>query len=176
MPTTRQVRKNLPDAVVLRELFAYDAGSGLLVWAQVTPRRAKRAAGHVTPGGYRRVILGDDDDRFMVHRVIWKLVTGQEPPEFIDHIDGNRLNNAWANLRAADAVTNARNVSVHKRNKLGVKGVSVCSTTGKFAAYIRENGKNRLLGRYSSVQDAARSYSVAASETFGVFARTTGSL
>lgn len=38
--------------------------------------------------------------QLMQHRVIWRLVTGDEP-FMVDHHDTNGLNNAWENLREA---------------------------------------------------------------------------
>lgn len=172
MPKTMpEPRKPLPSASELHALFAYDLATGLLTTRVATKMRpAGSEAGHITPGGYRRVILAGDD-RFMAHRVIWKMMTGQEPPEFVDHIDGNRLNDAWANLREADEVTNARNVAAHKRNKLGVEGVSVCAKTGKYLAFIREDGRNRQIGRFATVGAAAAAYRDASVRAFGDYAR-----
>lgn len=165
-------RKTLPSCEILHALYAYDAESGALTLRNSNKRRrAGDLAGHVTTAGYRRVCIGGDENRFLAHRIVWKMVTGEEPPEFIDHIDGDGQNNAWGNLRAADATTNGRNVAVHKRNRLGVKGVSVCGTTKKFAAYIRENGRNVLLGRFDDVGAAKVAYQRKAESLFGEFHR-----
>lgn len=47
----------------------------------------------------------------MVHRLIWKLVTGQDIPEgyMLDHIDRNRKNNRIDNLRLSDNQLNQNN-------------------------------------------------------------------
>lgn len=172
MPTQEiEPRKTLPAVEDLRRLFAYDPETGALTTGIATKiRPVGSVAGHITPTGYRRVIIGDND-RYLAHRIVWKLMTGQEPPEFVDHVDGNRLNNAWANLRGADQVTNAQNVARHRRNKLGVKGVSVCGKTGKFIAFIRAGGKNRYLGAFEDISAAEATYRAAAERTFGEFAR-----
>lgn len=59
-----------------------------------------------------------------VHRIIWQLVHGAVPDDFvIDHIDGNPLNNLIENLRLVSAEINSRNKKINSRNSTGVTGV-----------------------------------------------------
>lgn len=57
------------------------------------------------------------------HHVAWFLTYGYWPTKEIDHIDGNRLNNAIANLREATRSENECNKKKRKDNTSGVKGV-----------------------------------------------------
>ena len=89
----------------LRELFLYDPRTGILTW-----RRTGKVAGYPEDSGYLRVKIGGRKGRrFMVHRVIWALVTGAWPVQLLDHKDLNRANNRWRNLRPATYGENAQN-------------------------------------------------------------------
>ena len=58
------------------------------------------------------------------HRIIWEMVNGPIPKGMqIDHIDGNRRNNAITNLRLATPMQNTQNRKVSKISKSQLKGV-----------------------------------------------------
>ena len=70
------------------------------------------------------------------HNVVWELCTGQTVKGLIDHIDGNPFNNRITNLREVDHAANARNVKISKRNKTGVVGVCLTSSSkGRYTYY-----------------------------------------
>lgn len=48
-------------------------------------------------------------------------------PEFVDHIDGNRGNNSWDNLRECSKAENVYNRVVNKNSSSGIKGISFIS-------------------------------------------------
>ena len=60
---------------------------------------------------------------FLAHRLIWFYMTGEHPSGEIDHIDGDRLNNRWCNLRHVDAFENSRNQGERKDNTSGCRGI-----------------------------------------------------
>ncbi len=53
--------------------------------------------GRSTPPGYR--VLSICGGAWPEHRLIWKIITGQEPVGLIDHINGVRDDNRFENLR-----------------------------------------------------------------------------
>lgn len=87
---------------------------------------------------------------------------------YIDHKDGNGLNNIRENLRGCSQRQNMHNAKSHKRS--GYKGISFDSTRNKWAASIRSGGKNLFLGRFSSELEAATVYNKAAEKIQGEFA------
>ena len=74
----------------------------------------------------------------------------------IDHIDGNTLNNKLENLRTVDRGTNNRNAARRSDNTSGVCGVSWCNRDKRWVATICKDGKRFTLGRFYSLDDAAR--------------------
>lgn len=84
--------------------------------------------------GYRMGLLLQQGKRFKLyaHRVIWKLLHDVEPDE-IDHVDGNRANNAPDNLRNVDRAENAKNRKLSRRNKSGCHGVTWAARERKWA-------------------------------------------
>lgn len=90
---------------------------------------------------------------------------------FVDHIDGDGLNNTRSNLRLATSEQNARNrrMSIKKR---GVKGVYWHKRIGKWQASIMVDKKSSHLGYFDTQEDAAAAYDAAATELHGEFAKT----
>lgn len=179
-----QKRKELPSVEELNRLFRYDTFTGYLHWK---PRPVEifadlRSAKNWNTK-YADKVAGCDDGKGAIvvrlstlgsiyaHRVIYKMITGEEPSH-IDHIDGNPLNNRFTNLRPADDTKNAYNMKGHSEVS-GLKGV-----------YFHKNLKNRPWragthkdgvaysgGYYSSKEGAFRAASVLRRELHGEFAR-----
>jgi hypothetical protein len=105
-----------------------------------------------------------DDKGFLAHRLIWKWVTGEDPPPLIDHEDTIRLNNSWGNLRAA---TKGQNNVNSKRGA----GVWFDKERGKWAAYTKLNGKKIHLGRHDTEEQARAARNAGAIKYHGEFAR-----
>lgn len=94
-----------------------------------------------------------------------------DPPDGyqVDHIDGDGLNNRRDNLRICRCSQNQGNARIRKDCSSGVKGVS--KNSGKWRARIQVNPKRMELGRYSTIDDAAKAYADAAAKYFGELAR-----
>lgn len=109
-----------------------------------------------------------NESRFM-HRIIFKAKTG-EP--FIDHIDGNGLNNQKSNLRWASRSENMQNSkkTLGKRHSK-YKGVSFHKGSKKWCANIRKETKKIYLGLFETEIAAAQCYNKVAKEIFGAFAK-----
>lgn len=106
-----------------------------------------------------------------LHRIIMGV---SDPKIFIDHIDGNGLNNIKSNLRVATLAENSRNAGVTKRSTTGYKGVyrykDGNKNAGRYTAALKINGKSILGGYFSSAEDAAKKYNELALKYHGEFA------
>jgi len=104
--------------------------------------------------------------RVVMHRLIMC------PPEgmFVDHIDGDGLNNRRSNLRLVTKQQNAFN-QFSRGGSSQYKGVTLDKASGKWRAEIRINGVKKHLGRHVHEEDAAMAYDLAAANLFGDHAR-----
>lgn len=154
-----------------RELLDYDAETGVFRWKTAFGKaRPGAVAGGVNNFGYWSV--GIDRKRYLAHRLAWLIVHNEWPCKFVDHINGDKLDNRICNLRQADRVQNAANMSRHKITMSGLKGVTACSRTDRWLARIGVSGKQKFLGRYACPTAAHIAYCKAAREHFGEYART----
>lgn len=136
------------------KLIAYDPDSGALTRIFRTSNSVKIGdkAGAISNHGYVRVSL--DNKFYLAHRLAWLIMTGEWPDDQIDHINGIRHDNRWANLRQATNQENGKNQALRSTNKSGVTGVDWHSITGKWRAQITVNGKAVYLGVFTDIRDA----------------------
>lgn len=114
----------------------------------------------------------DGRRRFVsLHRLLWELHGGESTP-IVDHKNGWGLDCRWSNLRAATALQNAWNTSVHRDSSAGVKGVSWSKSKRRWVARLTRNGKRVTIACCRSKAIAAAAYSVAVHQAHGEFART----
>ena len=164
---------NLNDVM---KIISYDPETGVFRWSEYS-REARhqhkhhgKIAGTVSSSdGYLYITIRQVP--FAAARLAFWMMTARQPVGQIDHIDGNRTNNRWANLREAQPWQNICNRSLDRRNKTGHRGVFFDRARGKFAAAIKRNGKKYHLGRYDSFEDAVAAYQAAAPQYHGSFAR-----
>ena len=164
--------KPLPTAERVRQMFDYDTATGQLRWKESPSPNVKigATAGSISGSGYTYVSV--DRQSYRAHRIIWLWITGEDPgADLIDHRDGDRLNNRFANLRRASYSQNNANYKKPRSNTSGYKGVSWSPSHKKWAANIRWQGKLRWLGRFDTPEHAHAAYLKAAAELFGEFAR-----
>jgi len=129
--------------------------------------------------------LADTGTRFYVARYcrvgekrgrskLWmhREVIGAPAGLFVDHIDGDGLNNQKANLRLCTYSQNNRNkVKTRARRRFrGIRPVKD-SKHGRWRADITINGKTRYLGTFATDVEAARAYDRVLIEVGGEFAR-----
>lgn len=137
----------------LKELLNYSPESGLFTWdhprSGVVPRKP---AGHVSTNGYLKIRV--EGKLQSAHRLAVLYMTGLFPVEDTDHIDGNRLNNRWANLRACSHQENCQNKGLIRANKSGATGVHFEKSTGKWMAYVGFGYKLHHLGRFGTFCEA----------------------
>lgn len=145
---------------------AYDPDTGELRWARKwEPRITAGAIAGAMKGRYRHVYIRRKS--YAVHRIAWFLMTGEQPPETVDHRDCDTTNNRWSNLRAADNSQSGANRRQQQDTKL--KGTHCFR--GRWRASIRVKKKPIYLGTFESQAEAHAAYLEAAKKYFGEFAR-----
>jgi len=95
----------------------------------------------------------------LMHRVIMNC---NERIIFVDHINGDRLDNRKSNLRICSRIENNRNGKIRKNNTCGYKGVSPVKSGKKFVAQISVNYKKIHLGHFNTAIEAHKAYTDAA--------------
>ena len=165
--TRRQIAVSpLPSKEYLWTLFSYDEETGILTHNTASRNNKRRIGAAVTcnvKGHLKTYVRGGE--RY-VHRIVWKMMTGVDAIE-IDHINRDRSDNRWCNLRDVSHYRNIGNTDLSKRNKSGVKGVYWAKDKNKWTAQISIGDKIKYLGRYTKIEDAKAAYEAAARIHFG---------
>lgn len=111
----------------------------------------------VENGGKKNVFL---------HRAILGIT---DKKQYVDHKDGNGLNNQRSNIRVCTPAQNSQNKKKDANSLCGFKGVHV--HRNKFRAMLRDNGKAIHIGVFNTAESAAKAYDETAKKHFGEFAR-----
>jgi hypothetical protein len=148
--------KPLPSQKDLHELFDYSIVTGKLSWKPSRQEKKKVAASLYQKIGYWVTRIGDR--RYYTHRLIWKWVTGNDPVQVIDHINGDRQDNSWINLRDVNKSQNRLNSNYQTPNQTGYKGVYFHAKNNCFTAQIVINGNARHLGCFETSEEAHLAY------------------
>jgi hypothetical protein len=132
----------------INEYLDYDPVLGTLTWKKAV---GSSGIGFTIQGhndqGYQTV--GFKKKRYQAHRLAWFLMTGEQPPDVIDHINGNTSDNTWKNLRES----NLRDNRYNSEDMRTCKGVTFVKSRGKYKASMRLDG--RRLQRYFNTEEEA---------------------
>ena len=90
--------KPLPSLEILRNKYEYNPETGEL--KHTIGQHKGRPVGSINTGYLRTISNGV---MYKVHRIIWKMQTGEDPGQLtIDHINQDKLDNSWRNLRLSN--------------------------------------------------------------------------
>lgn len=143
-------------AARLRELLTYDAEDGSLRWRATRPKApAGAVAGSRQRIGY--VVIRLDGTLHYAHRLAWLYVTGRWPANSVDHIDGDKGNNRWQNLRDVPHQKNCQNQH-RAQGEAGMLGAVKNTRSGCWRAVITINGKQRHIGTFQNPDAAHAAY------------------
>lgn len=130
-----------PTQARLKELFDYNPETGDFVRRVSVISSNGRAgciAGSTDTTGYRQIRV--NGWLYRAHVLAWVYMTGEYPKDMIDHIDMNRANNAFKNLRECSTNQNQYNTAARQANKLGIKNVHQ-SPDGKYVGTVKKNDR-----------------------------------
>lgn len=154
----------------VRELLDYSPETGIFTWKISYHRHWSKGdvAGYDVQG-YRCIqYLGVQSK---LHRLAFLWMLGRMP-KVVDHVDLDRSNNKWDNLREVTQAQNCLNRPAHKDCKSGVKGLIWSKYHLKWEVRVTVNGKQELIGRYTSKIVATEAAEAFRREHHGVFARS----
>ena len=173
------------DQSYLKSLIDYNPETGILTWKERNPETFKsgayssaricnmwnslhagKAATAKRQNGYITICV--DYKGYLAHRLAWYWMTG-ELPEYIDHINMNKSDNRWCNLRISNKSTNGMNRGAPANNTSGAKGIY--SQAGKWRVRIRVGNKFQHFGYFDDFEDARIARDRAIAEHHGEFAR-----
>lgn len=144
---------------LVQRFLSYDIESGFFTWkTNFMGNKSGDQAGYIASHGYR--VIGIFGAKIYAHRLAFMFATGSFPRLNVDHIDGNRLNNRWSNLRDVDQSTNAQNKrAIQPSNKSsGLLGVYFHKQSSKYCATIKILGKKQHLGLFDTAELAHQAY------------------
>ena len=124
---------------------------------------------YVKPDGYvvTNIVIDCKRSQISLHRMVMPGV------DLVDHKSRNKLDNRKDNLRPATVAESAHNKDKYKCNKSKYKGVTQSKRNGdKWESNIRVNGKKLYLGLFTTQEQAALLYDIAAKKhrkEFAVF-------
>jgi hypothetical protein len=121
-------------------------------------KRAGSEVGSLNTNGYLRT--GKNKGRKYIHQIVFLMFNGYIP-EYVDHIDGNRLNNRIENLREVTQHQNSWNTPGWTNSSSKNKGVSWCKTKKRWRARIVHNGHTVFLGYHKYEESAKLAYAKA---------------
>lgn len=152
----------------IREALNYHPETGVFTWRKRISRKSIVGAVTGTQNGSGYLKIGIYGQRHYAHRLAWLYMTGSWPAEYIDHIDGDRSNNRWSNLREATHAQNMWNMK-HDAGASGFKGV--VPNRKKWAARFKVDGELIHLGSFDTPKEAYAVYQAAVRNIRGEFAR-----
>ncbi len=139
--------------------ISYNPLTGLFTWSY--GRRGVKAgsvAGSLTRDGYLQIKI--NHRVYSAHRLAMFLANGKWPIGEVDHIDGNRLNNALANLRDVSRSVNSQNQrKAQSDNKSsGLLGVTWNKQHKKWQSKIMVNKVYHHVGLFDCSEVAHAAY------------------
>lgn len=152
------------DQVTLKRLLRYDPLTGEFRWNQGTHK--DRRAGTRSSLGYIKIVVQGRE--YQAHRLAVLYMTGKLPTQDVDHMNCNRADNRWINLRVVSRRINAHNrAGANRNNTSGWAGVH--SFRGKrWVAQITPPHKAKQhLGVFGSPEEAHLVYLMAKEVYFG---------
>lgn len=141
----------------LKELLYYNRETGEFRWrAERRPGiKAWSLAGGLMPRGYVQIMIKQCN--YVAHRLAWLYVHGSWPPDQIDHINRDKVDNRIDNLREANDSENQQNKSAVRANGR-LLGTTWSKAAGRWAAQIKKDGVRKHLGLFDTEREAHEAY------------------
>lgn len=155
----------------LKSILNYNPQTGIFTYIKRTANNnyIGKVAGGTNNEGYRVICIKGKP--YLEHRLAFLYMTGQWPKKIVDHIDMDKSNNVWENLRECNHTQNRINTFVRADNSSNHTGVNWHDKLQKWRVRIGYKGKRFALGCYDNKEEAVKAYKKKAKELYGEFAR-----
>jgi len=154
----------------LKEFLSYNELTGFFTWLKSPARNVKSGsiAGTYNKNEYSRIRIFKKVYR--VHRLIFLYMTGKLPEKgkCVDHINRNKNDNRWSNLRITNYSTNNHNSKTPTNNTSGFKGVQLCAKSNRWYSSINIKGEKIRLGIFDNFDEAVVCRKIA-NKKYGVY-------
>lgn len=140
----------------LKERLRYEPDTGDWFWVDhpwFKSYAGCQVAGNRDSDGYARVSINNKNVK--LHRLAFLFMLGELPPDEVDHINGDKTDNRWVNLRLAVRAENGQNIRDSGRNTSGVIGVNWSHSEQKWQVRVMAYGQ-RFSGGYFDDLDQAK--------------------
>ena len=156
----------LPSQSELRSMLEYDPITGIVTWKEGRSNVFKgKIAGCLHSSGYK--VMTFNSKTHKLHRIIWVYLFGHIPEGFyLDHINGNKIDNRLENFRLVTANQNQQNRPAPKNSSSGYRGVSWHKKVNKWMSRICHNRKRITIGFFDSAEEAYAAYKKEANKLF----------
>lgn len=154
----------------LKDVLEYNEHTGIFSW-KISPCKNVKigsVAGTLhKKTGYIKITY--KNNKISAHRLSWAFMLEEWPAFDVDHINGNRQDNRWVNLRQATRQQNSLNRLKSSRNTSGVKGVHFDRKRNKWGSTITFDKTRYWLGFHSSLKQAEDAVVTKRKELHGTF-------
>jgi len=156
----------------LKELLQYNPDTGVFTWKRRdvkwftdghframtnckkwnTKNAGEKAGFCCSTWGY--ILISVLKKKYRAHHLVFLYQNGNLPKGQVDHINHDRSDNRWVNLREVTHRENSLNQTCRATNKSGFTGVSFNKKREKWYSSIMVSGKTINLGQFTSKDDA----------------------
>lgn len=113
---------------------AYNPITGIFIRLKAPQKKFVGVEAGWKYNGYRYIKINRVS--YKAHRLAFLYMLGRFPEHHVDHINGTRDDNRWANLREASDKDNAMNQGLYKNNTSGVMGVKYKKSSSRWEVYV----------------------------------------
>ena len=146
--------KKVIDKETILNLLKYHREAGGFTWSQDMGSNCKKdqIAGSLLNGFWT---IGVKGHKIPEQYLVWIVETGEWPPKYLEHIDGDELNNQFSNLKLTDEVY-----------------MTITERSGQYLAQITPSGKWRNLGHFATKEEAYQACQLGMAKYYRNYTRT----
>jgi hypothetical protein len=137
----------------LQELLDYNPETGEFT-RQVSGGGVKAGSVVGCKNSHGYLLIGIGHCIYPAHRLAFLYMRGTLPEGQVDHINGQRDDNRWVNLRDVTNIENQRNAKRRSNNSSGIMGVSWHKAKRKWQASITIDNCLKHLGYFNDFDEA----------------------